>query len=157
MGTMEIFGLQFLLSLLAFTLIAKWYIAPLLSGKSLNVVLGFLILPHAFRHLGLTFLTPAVVSETMPKFFALTAGYGDFTSGLLAILALVALRGRWGAALFLVWIFNIVGTLDLVNALRQADAIPHFRAAWFIPTFIVPLLLVTHFMVYVRLLKKGEN
>lgn len=149
--SLEIFGIQFVLSLLVVSLIAKWHIAPWLREKSLKVVLGILILPHAFRHLGLTFLTPAVVSENMPEFFAITAGYGDMMSGLLAIVALVSLRGSWKASIVLVWIFNLVGTVDLLNALRQAEAVPHFGAAWFIPTFIVPVLLVTHVMIYARL------
>lgn len=156
MNTIEIFGLQFILSLVAFSLIAKWHIAPLLAGKPLSIVLGFLILPHAFRHIGLTFLTPAVVSPSMPSFFAATAGYGDFIAGLLAILALIALRRGWGISIAIVWIFNIFGTLDLLNALRQAEAVPHFGAAWFIPTFLVPALIITHVMIYVRLLKR-EN
>lgn len=152
METLEIFGLQFVLSLLVVGLIGRWYVAPWLSEKSLNFALGILILPHAFRHLGLTFLTPAVVGADMPVSFAISAGYGDFISGLLAILALVALRQNWTIGLGVVWLFSIIGTADLLNALRQAEAVPHFAAAWYIPTFVVPLLLITHVMIYARLL-----
>ena len=153
METTEIFGLQFVLSLLVVGLIGRWYLAPWLSEKSLNLALGILILPHAFRHLGLTFLTPAVVGADMPASFAISAGYGDFVSGLLAILALVALRQNWKMGLGVVWLFSIVGTADLLNALRQAEAVPHFAAAWFIPTFVVPILLISHVMIYARLLR----
>ena len=48
--------------------------------------------------------------------------------------------------------------LDLANALFQGlrlDAASSFGAAWYIPTFFVPLLLVTHFMIFARLLKRG--
>ena len=38
------------------------------------------------------------------------------------------------------WLVNIVGAMDLMNALRQPEGIPAFGAAWFIPTFLVPLL-----------------
>jgi hypothetical protein len=31
-----------------------------------------------------------------------------------------------------------------------------FGAAWYIPTLFVPLLLVTHFMIFVRLLKRAR-
>ncbi len=41
---------------------------------------------------------------------------------------------------------NIVGTVDLLNALRQVDVAPGFGAAWYIPTFLVPALFVTHFI-----------
>ena len=94
-----IFGVQFLLSLIVYALIAKWYVAPWLAGKPVEQALVPLIFPHAFRHIGLLFLVPGVVAEPLPTEFANPAAYGDFTTGLLAILALVALRGGWGAAL----------------------------------------------------------
>jgi tellurite resistance protein TehA-like permease len=157
METVEIFGVQFVLSVIVFALIAKWHVAPWLSEKPIQVALGILILPHAFRHIGLTFLTPAVVNEAMPSTFAIAAGYGDFASGILAILALVALHRNLSIAIGLVWTFSIVGTVDLLSALRQVDAVPHFGAAWYIPTFLVPLLIVTHVMVFVRLLKRNQT
>lgn len=157
METLEIFGLQFVLSMVVVALIAKWYTAPWLRDKPLQAALAILILPHAFRHLGLVFLTPVVVSDTMPPFFAATAGYGDLAAGLLAILALVALRSRWAIAVALVWIFNLVGTIDLLNALRQETAVPHMGSAWYIPTFVVPVLLVTHVMIFARLVKKEQT
>lgn len=154
---MEIFGVQFILSMIVFALIAKWYAAPWLAEKSVHFALGMLILPHAFRHIGLTFLTPVVVSEAMPSSFATNAGYGDFAAGLLAILAMIALHQSWRVAISIVWIFNIVGTVDLFNALRQAEAVPHFGATWFIPTFLVPVLLVTHAMIFARLVKTADR
>ncbi len=56
----------------------------------------------------------------------------------------------------LVWLFNIVGTVDLANALRHVDVAPKFGAAWYIPTMLVPLLLVTHFLMFKRLLVRGN-
>ncbi len=153
MQPLEIFCLQFLLSLVLFALFAKWYLSPWLATKPTRVALALLILPHTFRHIGLTFLTPAGALPTLPMDFAVAAAYGDLLSGLLALLAVVALRGRWTGTLALVWLFNSVGTIDLFNALRQADAVPHFTASWYIPTFLVPLLLVTHAMVFIRLVK----
>ena len=41
-----------------------------------------------------------------------------------------------------------------LNALRHADAVPGLGATWYIPTFFVPLLLVTHFMIFVRLIRR---
>jgi hypothetical protein len=157
MDTVAIFGVQFILSVIVFALISKWHVMPWLSGKPIKTALGILILPHAFRHIGLTFLTPAVVSEAMPSAFATAAGYGDFISGLLAIVALLALQKNWTSAIGMVWVFNIVGSVDLLNALRQAEAVPHFGAAWYIPTFLVPLLIVTHVMVFVRLVKRNQT
>lgn len=146
-----IFVLQFVLTIILFGFLARWYVAPWLAGKSLEPALMILIVPHAFRHIGLSFLVPALNQPGMPLDFATAAAYGDLLSGILALLALVALRGRWALAIPLVWVFSIIGIVDLVNALLQDDAILYMGASWFIPTFLVPLLLVTHVMVVARL------
>ncbi len=156
MDTLAIFGLQVVLSLIVYALLARWYVTPWLAEKPTHQALMVLIFPHAFRHIGLAFLVPGLVAQPLPSSFASAAAYGDFVSGLLALLSLVALRGRWGLALPSVWLFNIVGTVDLVNALRQADAVPHLQTTWYIPTFLVPLLLVTHVMIFARLLRRGR-
>ena len=153
MDPLAVFGTQLVLSLVVFSLVAKWYLAPWLAEKSLHEALIPLIFPHAFRHIGLTFLVPGVVADPLPSLFATPAAYGDLVSGLLAILSLVAVRGRWGYALPLVWLFNLVGTADLLNALRHASVVPDLGATWYIPTFLVPLLLVTHAMIFLRLLQ----
>ncbi len=155
MNIETIFVLQFILSFVAVSLLAKWYVAPWLAGRSTHSALIILTLPHTFRHLGLAFLIPGLVSNDLPQSFANAAAYGDFASGLLAIVALLSLRYHWRAALPIIWIFNVIGTADLVNALRQAEVIPHLLTTWYIPTFVVPVLLVTHGMIFVRLLKSG--
>ncbi len=150
-----IFGLQFLMSLIVYALIAKWYVAPWLAGKPVEQALVPLIFPHAFRHIGLLFLVPGVVAAPLPPEFADPAAYGDLVSGVLAIVALLALRGGWGVALAVVWVFNVVGSVDLLYAVVRGftvNAQATMGAAWYIPTFIVPALLVTHFMVFARLL-----
>ena len=153
MEPFAIFGLQFAMSLLVFALIAAWYAVPWLAEKPASIALTILILPHAFRHIGLSFLVPNLNSVALPGSFADAAAYGDLASAVLAILALAALRWRLALAIPLIWVFSLVGFADLLNALRQAEAIDHFGATWFIPTFLVPLLLVTHVMIFVRLVK----
>ncbi len=130
MDTLAIFGLQFFLSLVVWGLIAKWLVAPWLQNKSPHQALFWLTLPHAFRHLGMVFLVPGVVAPTLPYSFAAPAAYGDLAAGVLALLALIALRTGWAGTLALVWVFNIVGTVDLLNALRHANAVPDLGAAW---------------------------
>jgi hypothetical protein len=149
-----IFVLQFLLSLLVTSLLAKWLLASWLGRMPQNEALFWLTIPHAFRHVGMVFLVPGVVAQPLPESFAVPAAYGDLATGLLALLALVALRTNRAGALALVWLFNIVGTVDLINALRHVGVVPGFGAAWYIPTMLVPLLLVTHFMIFVQLLKR---
>ena len=156
MDVQAIFGLQFAFSLVLWSLIAKWWLAPWLAKKSDHQALAYLTLPHAFRFMGMVFLVPGVVSHSLPQDFAASAAYGDLAAALLALLAIIALRSRWGGALALVWLFNIVGTVDLVNAVRQQNVVPHLEAAWYIPTAFVPLLLVTHVMIFARLLKRAD-
>ncbi len=159
MDSFQIFGVQFLLSLVVYGLLATWYVAPALARLPLHDALIPLLVPHAFRHVGLVFLVPTVVAPTLPRAFALPTAYGDLLAGLLALLAMVALRGRWALALPLAWLFNIVGTLDLLYAFYQGiplDAGRHMGSAWYIPTFIVPALFVTHFMIFAMLIKRSR-
>lgn len=156
MTVMVIFFVQMFISLIVFTLLAAWYLAPWLRSLSTATALSVLLLPHAFRHIGLSFLVPNLNTGGLPKTFATSAGYGDLVSAILAVVALLALRYRAPWAVFFVWVFNIVGTIDLGNALRQAEVIELFGATWFIPTFFVPILLVSHGMIFMRLLAK-EN
>jgi hypothetical protein len=157
MSPQAIFGLQFVLSLLVFALLARWLLAPWLARQTRREALFWLTLPHAFRYIGLVFLVPGVVAQPLPSDFANPAAYGDLLTSVLALLALVALRTGWKGALAVVWLFNVVGTVDLLNALRHLDVAPNLGAAWYIPTFFVPLLLVTHVMIFVRLLKPAAN
>jgi hypothetical protein len=152
MDMFAIFGTQLVLSIFVYALIAKWYVVPWLADKPMDQALIALIFPHALRHVGLSFFAPGLVSDSLPESFAFAAAYGDLISGLLAIASLFALRNSWALALPLVWVFNVVGSLDLLNALRQAEAIPYLEATWYIPTFFVPVLLVTHAMIFTRLL-----
>ena len=158
MDVLAIFGLQFALSLVVFSLMAKWFVVPWLAGRPREEALVPLIVPHAFRHIGMLFLVPGVVAQPLPEAFAEPAAYGDLVAGLLAILALIALRNRWTSALTLVWIFNILGLLDLVYALSRGTFLqvaPLMGASWYIPTFLVPALLVTHVMIFRQLARKG--
>ncbi len=157
MNVLAIFGVQLALSLIVYSLIAKWYVSPWLSNKPMNAALMILIFPHALRHVGLAFLVPGLVDDSLPESFANAAAYGDFVTGLLAILALFVLRAEWRMAIPIVWFFNIFGAADLVNALRNAEAVPHLGVAWFIPTFVVPVLLVTHFMIFARLIGRKHQ
>ncbi len=156
MDVQAIFAVQFIMSLVVWGSLSYWLLAPWLEKKSVNEALFFLTVPHAFRHIGMVFLIPGVVARPLPEAFAAPAAYGDLLTGVLALLALVALRNSWSVARVSVWLFNIVGTIDLMNALPQTNAVPDFGAAWYVPTMLVPLLLVTHAMIFFRLFRKAS-
>ncbi len=155
MTMFQIFGLQFAMSLVLYALIAAWYVAPRLARLPLAQALQPLLFLHAFRHLGLVFLVPTVVGPALQPGFAMPAAYGDLLAALLALLVIVALRRGWGAAVPLAWLFSVVGTLDLAYALYQGARLQVLLgAAYYIPTFAVPALLVTHAMIFARLSRR---
>src|SRR5437868_3203755 len=112
MEPMVLFGIQFTLSLLAYLLIAFWYVAPRLSRLPREVALVPLLWVHAFRVVGGTILAPGAVGSGVPTEFRTMIGYGDLITACLALLALTALRIRVQGAIALVWLFLIVGPRD---------------------------------------------
>jgi hypothetical protein len=88
------------------------------------------------------------------------AAYGDLIAALLAFLGILALRRGWRTAIPLVWIFNVEGTLDLLNAVAQGLRYTEdgtLGATFFIPAVVVPALLVTHVIVFIILLRDDSN
>ncbi len=154
MDITTIFVTQFLMSVFVFAVIGRWYLTPWLGQKSHRAALMILVLPHAFRHIGLLFVVPDFVTSELDASFANVAAYGDLASAILAIAALFLLKSNSRIAIPAVWVFNTVGSVDLINALRQTDTVPDLGIVWVIPTFIVPALLVTHALIFVRLLKR---
>ncbi|MGA9366912.1 MAG: hypothetical protein WBV35_05600, partial [Steroidobacteraceae bacterium] len=67
---------------------------------------------HSFRFFGLVFIVPGVVGPNLPAGFATFAAYGDFATGILAMLALLTVRIR---PLFWLWViaFNLLGAVDI--------------------------------------------
>ena len=56
----------------------------------------------------------------------------------------------------MVWLFNVFGTLDLLDAITLATvygAPVYMGPAYWIPAFWVPALLVTHYITFVVLIK----
>jgi hypothetical protein len=154
MTAQQIFGLQVLLSFLVYGLVARWYVTPRLAPLPLHAALQPLLVLHATRYLGMVFLVPTVVGPVLPAGFAVPAAYGDLLAALLALAALVALHARAPIALPLTWLFNVVGLLDLINAFYQGlrnDV--QLGAAYFIPTFAVPALVITHLMMFRMLVR----
>jgi hypothetical protein len=152
MNPQQIFGLQFVLSLFVGALLARWYVWPALATLPRRRALMPLLLVHATRYIGLVFLVPTVVPPSVPAAFAKPAAYGDLFTALLAIVALLALRGDWPGALPLAWLVNVVGVIDLINALFQGvRSGVSLGAAYYIPIAAVPVLLITHSMMFVLL------
>jgi hypothetical protein len=157
MSQQAIFGISVLFSFVAWGIVAARYIWPALAGRSRTDALQRLLILHGFRFVGLVFLVPGVVSPDIPAAFATPAAYGDLITAILALIALWLLPSVPGLAL--TWVCNIVGSLDLIYAFVQGSRTsigltPGLQgAAYFIPTVVVPLLLITHGLMFRLLLR----
>jgi hypothetical protein len=142
-------------SVVAWGVVTARYIWPELRLRSRAEALRPLLILHSFRFIGLAFLVPGVVSPDVPSAFAQSAAYGDIIAALLALLALTSLSGR--AGIVIAWIFSLWGTADLFNAFYQANhaglTAGQLGSTYFVPTFIVPLLLITHGLAFRILLQ----
>jgi len=142
-------------SFVAWGIVTSKYIWPELRLKHRAEALRPLLVLHSFRFIGLAFLVPGVVSPDLPSSFAHSAAYGDIIAAVLALLSLSSLPS--GTGVVLTWIFNAWGTADLLNAFYQANhaqlAAGQLGATYFIPTLVVPLLLITHGLAFRILLQ----
>jgi hypothetical protein len=148
------------ISTLIFYLAYRWLLKPVLHTISPAKVLTPILLLHAMRHLGLMFLTPAVVLSGMPPQFALPAAAGDFLSATLALVSAILIQRKSTYALTATWIFTVIGTLDFVMAIalsRIYSAGNYLGAAYWIPAFWVPMLAVGHGVIFqvLRSLKRS--
>jgi hypothetical protein len=142
-------------SFIAWGIVTARYIWPQLRLRQPADALRPLLILHAFRFEGLAFLVTGVVSPDLSPTFAQSAAYGDLIAAILALLSLLALPGSVG--IVTVWIFNLWGAADLLDAFYQANRaglMPgQLGAAYFIPTLFVPLLLITHGLIFRILLQ----
>lgn len=139
-------------------IVTRRYIWPKLRLLRPVDALRPLLILNSFRFIGLAFLFPGVVSPELPSAFANCAAYGDLVAATLALLSLVLLPR--GAGIVVAWIFNWWGLADLLNAFYQANnaglLAGQLGATYFIPTLVVPLLLITHGLIF-RILLQHQN
>ena len=154
-----IFLIQLLLGYVPWLLLLTAYVFPRLSGIDRFEVQRAIAVLHSFRFFGLVFLLPGVVGPELPSSFASTAAFGDFATGVLAMLALLTTRIRplfW----ILVVAFNVVGAIDLIDdyvrgvQLGLPQLAGQLGAAYAIPIIYVPLLMITHIVALVLLLRR---
>ena len=142
-------------SFIAWGNVTARYIWPRLRLLQRSEALQPLLILHSFRFIGLAFLVPGVVSPDLPSAFAHSAAYGDIVAATLALLSLVSLRREFGVVM--AWIFNLWGSADLLNVFYQAGSAGllsgQLGATYFIPTLLVPLLLITHGVAFRILLR----
>ena len=158
MSPQAIFQTQLVLGYVACLLVSGTYILPKLKSMDRFGAQRVIATLHSFRFFGLVFIVPGVVGPNLPPSFATFAAYGDFATGLLALLALLTARIRPLFWLFVV-AFNLVGATDIVvdyyHAVRfgLATVAGQLGATYAIPIIYVPMLMITHAVSFYRLLR----
>ncbi len=122
-----------------------------------SIPLHWLTVIHVARTGGILFLYLMVLG-ILPAVFALPAGVGDFTAGILAIPASYMLWKMKKHARKMAAVATIFGIGDLVVAIiigniSSAGSSISNTLLVLIPTFLVPLFLIAHMFTIVRLQK----
>src|SRR5215469_11565602 len=127
------FFVRYAVAFLVFGLIVKWYVWPAIRERAPGIALTSLLLYACLRVNGLMFLMPGLVSPQLPRAFAVPVAYGDLTAAVLALLALACVRYENAAAVPMLWLFYIVGPLDLTYSnisIHEAHVEPVCLCVW---------------------------
>jgi hypothetical protein len=140
MSPERLFQLHLVLGYVAWMLCFRVYVWPRLKSTDPFEAQRAIATLHSFRFF---------VSPHLPASFAVFAAYGDFATGVLAMLAQVTARIRPLFWSFVV-AFNLVGATDLIldyyHAI-QSDLPAHageLGTTYAIPIIYVPVLMITH-------------
>jgi hypothetical protein len=140
-------------------LLVAYFRAPTFRAWVDRFDLRALVLLHATRFVGFYFLHLYARGQ-LPYAFAVPAGYGDIIVAALALgVALIPLSASVRERAIGIW--NVVGLVDILlvvfTAARLVFADPLSMRAFthlplsLLPTFLVPLIIATHVVIYVRL------
>jgi hypothetical protein len=153
MSPATVFQIQLVLGYVPWLLFLSVYVWPRLKTMDQLEVQRAIATLHSFRFFGLVFLVPGVIGSNLPAGFATFAAYGDFATGVLAMLALLTVRIRPAFWLFVV-AFNVVGAIDIIvdyyhgNQLGLAAVAGELGATYAIPIIYVPALMITHVVAF---------
>jgi hypothetical protein len=162
MSPATVFNLHLVLGYAPWLLVLRAYVWPRLNAMGQAEALRAVAALHSFRFFGLVFIVPGVVGAGLPARFASFAAYGDFATGLLAMLALATFRARAWFRLFVV-AFNVVGIADLlVDYYHGVEfGLPRLAgqlgATYAIPIVYVPLLMITHVAAFYLLARTSPS
>jgi hypothetical protein len=158
MSPATIFQIHLVLGYVPWLLFVGVYMLPWLKSMDQVEAQRAIATLHSFRFFGLVFIVPGVVGPNLPDGFAVFAAYGDFATGLLAMLALLTARIRPLFWLFIV-AFNVVGAADIIvdyyhgNQLGLPALAGELGATYAIPTIYVPVLMITHVVAFYLLVR----
>src|SRR6266481_5515405 len=158
MSPATIFQIHLVLGYVPWLLCFGAYLWPRLKSMDRVEAQRAIATLHSFRFFGLVFILPGVVGPNLPAGFAAFAAYGDFVTGVLAMLALLTARIRPLFWLFVV-AFNLVGAVDIIvdyyhgNQVGLPALAGELGATYAIPIIYVPVLMITHVAAFYLLLR----
>jgi hypothetical protein len=162
MSSDTLFEIHLILGYVAWLLCFCVYVWPRLKAANRFDAQRAIATLHSFRFFGLAFILPGVVGPNLPTSFATFAAYGDFATGVLAMLALLTARIRPLFWSFVV-AFNLVGAIDIIvdyyHAVRAGlpAMAGQLGATYAIPILYVPLLMITHVVAFYLLLRPRDS
>ena len=149
MSPATVFQIHLILGYVPWLLCFGAYVWPRLKSMDQVEAQRAIATLHSFRFFGLVLIVPGVVGPNLPAGFATFAAYGDFATGLLAMLALLTVRIRRVFWMFVV-AFNLLGAADILidyyhgNQFGLPALAGELGATYAIPIIYVPLLMITH-------------
>jgi hypothetical protein len=161
MSAETLFRIQLVFGYVAWLLCFSVYIWPRLKTMDRFDAQRAIATLHSFRFFGLVFILPGIVGPALPAGFATFAAYGDFATGVLAMLALLTARIRPLFWSFVV-VFNVAGATDIIvdyyhaTRLNLPSMAGQLGTTYAIAIIYVPLLMITHAVAFYFLLRR-EN
>ena len=149
MSPAAVFQIHLVLGYVPWLLCFGAYVWPRLKAMDQVEAQRAIATLHSFRFFGLVFIVPGVVGPDLPAGFATFAAYGDFATGVLAIVALLTVSIRPFFWLFVV-AFNLVGAVDIIvdyyhgNEVGLPALAGELGVTYAIPIIYVPVLMITH-------------
>jgi hypothetical protein len=156
MSNLTILNLQCVVALGTYAVIFRIYLQPWFKAQPFGPAVLPLLILHAFRYMGLTLIVPGQIDPAISMDALQIMAWGDFASGVTALLAAVAVHHRWSAATALVALFSLVGIGDLITVGYTATNAGIFFAnmgtMWFVLVLYAPVMLLAQLYIAYRLI-----
>lgn len=157
MSNLVILNLQIVVALGVYVVIYRIYLQRWFAAQPFGRAVLPLLLLHVFRYLGLTLIVPGQMDAAVSMDALQIIAWGDFASGLAALLAAIAVHHRWSASTALVGLFSVVGIGDLIlvgiTATRAGIFFSDMGTMWFVCVLYAPVMLLTQIYIAYRLVR----
>jgi hypothetical protein len=147
-------------TLTALVLLACWKVRAI-RACVLNIDLRWLVTLHLTRLFAGAYFLVLCQRRQLPCAFATPAGWGDIVIGVLALALVSCMHTQFAKTVLFSW--NTLGLIDIVFVI--ATALRFDLKDWqsmhalrelplsLLPTFLVPLIIASHVLIFVRLIR----